>query len=154
MPSVCRRALFAALGLVVLAPLAAHAQEQVTVVRRGSQRITGRFEDWNHATDTVYVRVSQSDQQKFPMADVQLIAVGGPVDGLPANETQAARGGDHLLATNSGELLRGRLLNIEGGQGSAKPDEPRTVSFKPVGGAERRFKLTEVARIYLGNYNR
>ena len=49
-------------------------------------------------------------------------------------------------------MLRGRLINIEGGEGSAKPDEPRTVSFQA--GSERRFRLSEVARIYLSNYNR
>ncbi|MGV3515516.1 hypothetical protein [Luteitalea sp.] len=139
-------------GTLALAPTLAHAQEQVTVVRRGSQKITGRFEDWNRSNDTVYVRVSQNDQQKFPMADVQLIVVGGSADGLPASEAQAARGGDHVLVTRGGEVLRGRLINIEGGEGSAKEGEPRTVSFQA--GGERRFRLSEVARIYTGNYNR
>lgn len=152
MTKLILRASFLACGLMALAPIVAQAQEQVTIVRRGSQKISGRFEDWNRATDTVYVRVTQNDQQKFPMADVQLIAVGGSVDGLPANEVQAARGADHILVTRGGEMLRGRLINIEGGEGSAKPGEPRTVSFQA--GAERRFRLSEVARIYLSNYNR
>ena len=152
MHTIFRRSLLVACALVAVTPLVAQAQEQVTAVRRGGQRITGRFEDWNRGTDTVYIRVSQNDQQKFPMADVQLIAVGGSVDTLPANEVQAARGPDHILVTRGGEMLRGRLINIEGGEGSAKPDEPRTVSFQA--GGERRFRLSEVARIYLSNYNR
>ena len=86
-------------GTLALAPTLAHAQEQVTVVRRGSQKITGRFEDWNRSNDTVYVRVSQNDQQKFPMADVQLIVVGGSADGLPASEAQAAR--DHVVGLST-----------------------------------------------------
>ncbi|BCS31814.1 hypothetical protein TBR22_A10180 [Luteitalea sp. TBR-22] len=152
MTKLILRASLVACGLLALAPLAAQAQEQVTVVRRGSQKISGRFEDWNRATDTVYVRVTQNDQQKFPMADVQLIDVGGNAENLPAAEVQQARGSDHILVTRSGEVLRGRLINIEGGQGSAKENEPRVVSFQA--GGQRRFRLSEVARIYLGAYNR
>ena len=74
--------------------------------------------------------VSQPDQRKFPMADVAVLEVGGGADNLPANEVQLARGGDHVLVTRGGEVLRGRLINIEGGQGSAKENEPRTVSFQ------------------------
>jgi hypothetical protein len=152
MHTILRRSLLVACALIAVTTIVAQAQEQVTVVRRSGQKVSGRFEDWHRASDTVYIRVSQNDQQKFPMADVQLIAVGGSVDGLPANEVQAARGPDHILVTRGGEMLRGRLINIEGGEGSAKPDEPRTVSFQA--GSERRFRLSEVARIYLRNYNR
>jgi hypothetical protein len=152
MHTIVRRSLLVACALIAVTPLVAQAQEQVTVLRRNGQKVSGRFEDWHRPSDTVYIRVSQSDQQKFPMADVQLIAVGGSADTLPANEVQAARGTDHVLVTRGGEMLRGRLVNIEGGEGSAKPDEPRTVSFQA--GSERRFRLSEVARIYLGNFSR
>jgi len=113
MHTILRRSLLVAFALVAVTPLVAQAQEQVTVVRRGGQRIAGRFDDWNRQTDTVYIRVSQSDQQKFAMADVQVMAVGGSVDNLPANEVQAARGPDHILVTRGGELLRGRLTPEE-----------------------------------------
>jgi hypothetical protein len=142
---------FAVLMLAALLMEAApYAQEQVTVVRRNGDRVSGRFEDWNRQTDVVYVRVSPSDQPQFPMRDVLVIDVGGNASNLPANETQAAQGGDHVLVTRGGELLRGRLVNIEGGEGSAKPDEARSVIFQA--GGERRFRMSEVARIYLGNY--
>lgn len=127
-----------------------YAQEQVTVVRRNGERVSGRFEDWNRQTDAVYVRVTQADQRQFPMRDALVIDVGGNAGNLPANETQAAQGADHVLVTRGGELLRGRLVNIEGGEGSAKPNEPRSVTFQA--GGERRFRMSEVARIYLGNY--
>lgn len=127
-----------------------HAQEQVTVVRRNGDKVSGRFEDWNRQTDVVYVRVSQPDQRRFPMRDVLVIDVGGNAGNLPPSETEAARGGDHVLVTRGGELLRGRLVNIEGGEGSAEPDEPRSVTFQA--GGERRFRMSDVARIYLGNY--
>ena len=139
------------LALAVLFMEAApYAQEQVTVVRRNGDRVSGRFEDWNRQTDAVYVRVSQSDQQQFPMRDVLVIDVGGNANNLPANETEAAQGADHVLVTRGGEILKGRLVNIEGGEGSAKDGEPRTVTFQA--GGERRLRMSEVARIYLGNY--
>lgn len=145
------RAVLTACALLTLAGVAA-AQEDVTILRRGGERIAGRFEAWTRQTDTVYVRVSQPDQRKFPMADVMVIDVGGRAENFPANERDAARGADHVLVTRSGEVLKGRLVNIEGGQGSASENEPRTVTFQA--GSERRFKMTEVARIYLGRFSR
>ncbi len=142
------------LVLVVLAAQAApFAQEQVTIVRRNSERISGRFEDWVRATDTIYVRVSQNDQRRLGLGDILVIAVNGDANNLPANETQAAQGAEHILITTRGDVMTGRLVNIEGGQGSAQPNEPRSVSFR-AGGAEQRLRFSEVARIYLGNYPR
>jgi hypothetical protein len=134
----------------ILAAPAASAQEQVTVVRRNGDRVSGRFEAWNRQTDTVYIRVSQPDQRTFPMRDVLVIDVGGSAQNLPAGETEAARGGDHILVTRGGEVLRGRLVNIEGGEGSENAAIPRTVTFQA--GGERRLPFSQVARIYLGNY--
>ena len=125
------------------------AQEQVTIVTRNGERISGRFEDWNRQTGTVYVRVSQSDQATLPMRNVLLLDVGGNGRDLPANEVQAASGADHVLVTRGGEMVRGRLMNIEGGDGSSNPDEPRTVTFRA--GRELRIRFADVARIYFGN---
>ncbi len=142
------------LALAVLAADAAplFAQEQVTIVRRNGERVSGRFEDWVRQTDTVYVRVTRDDQRRFPMRDVLIIDVGGNATNLPANETQAAQGADHILITRRGDVMTGRLVNIEGGDGSAQPNEPRSVTFRA--GSEQRLRLSEVARIYLGNYPR
>lgn len=143
------------LALAVLAADAAplFAQEQVTIVRRDSRRVAGRFEDWVRATDTIYVRVSPNDQQRLRIGDILLIEVGGNATNLPASETQAAQGADHVLVTRGTEVLVGRLTNIEGGDGSAQPNERRSVTFQTAGG-ERRYPFSEVARIYLGNYPR
>jgi len=143
------------LALVIVAAQAAPvlAQEQVTVVRRNGERVSGRFEDWVRQTDTVYVRVTPSDQRRLSMADVLMIDVGGSGTNLPANETQAAQGAEHILIARRGDVMTGRLVNIEGGEGSAQPNEPRSVTFR-AGGAEQRLLLSEVARIYLGNYPR
>jgi hypothetical protein len=120
------------------------------VVRRNGERVSGRFEAWNRQTDTVYIRVSQPDQRTFPMRDVLVIDVGGSAQNLPAAETDAARGGDHILVTRGGEVLRGRLVNIEGGEGSENASIPRTVTFQA--GGERRLPLAQISRLYMGNY--
>lgn len=138
--------------LVALAASPAAAQEQVTVVKRDHTRFTGRFEAWNRPNNRIYVRVTPNDQRIVPLADVLMFEVGGPAQNLPAVETEAARGSDHVLVLASGEVLRGRLLNIEGGEGSDTPGEPRVVSFQPASGAERRARMSEVRRLYFGNY--
>ena len=141
------------LALVVVAAQAApFAQEQVTVVRRNGERVSGRFEDWARTNDTVYIRVTQDDQRRIPMREVLVIEVGGDANNLPAAETQAAQSSSHVLVTRSGEVLTGGLTSIEGGLGSGKEGEPRSVIFQA--GGERKFRFSEVARIYMGNYPR
>ena len=141
------------LALVVVAAQAApFAQEQVTVVRRNGERVSGRFEDWARTNDTVYIRVTQDDQRRIPMREVLVIEVGGDANNLPAAETQAAQSSSHVLVTRSGEVLTGGLTAIEGGLGSGKEGEPRSVTFQA--GGERKFRFSEVARIYMGNYPR
>lgn len=143
-----------ALTLVVTAALAgtAAAQEQATVLKRDGTRVTGRFEAWNRNNNALYIRVSQGDQRIIPLADTAMFEVDGDAHTLPANELEAARGGDHVLVLRSGEILRGRLLNIEGGQGSGKDEEPRILSFKPNDAGERRARFNEVRRFYFGNF--
>ena len=128
------------------------AQEQVTVVQRDSSRFAGRFEAWSRQNNQIYVRVSQNDQRRAFLDDVLLFEVGGSAENLPAAEIEAARGGDHVLVLTTGEIIRGRLVNIEGGEGSDTPNEPRVVSFKPSSGNERRARMSEVRRMYFGNY--
>lgn len=136
--------------LLAVAGVAA-AQEQATVLKRDGARVSGRFEAWNRNTNTLYLRLSLADQRVIPLGDAAVLEVGGNADNLPATELEAARGGDHILVTRNGEVLRGRLVNIEGGEGSGKEDDPRIVSFKPAEGAERRVRFNEMRRLYLGN---
>lgn len=133
---------------------AAGAQEQATVLKRDGTRVTGRFEAWNRNTNTLYLRVSLGDQRIIPFGDAAVLEVGGNADNLPATELEAARGDDHILVMRSGEVLRGRLANIEGGEGSgAGGDEgKRILSFKPAEGAERRVDFADVRRLYLGRF--
>jgi hypothetical protein len=103
----------------------ASAQEQATVLRRDGSRVSGRFEAWNRNTNTLYLRLSLADQRIIPLGESAVLEVAGNADNLPATEIEAARGGDHVLVLRSGEVLRGRLLNIEGGEGSGKEEERR-----------------------------
>lgn len=138
--------------LVMSSAIPALAQEQVTVVQRDSSRFSGRFEDLNRPSNRIYVRVSPNDQRIVGLGDVLLLEVNGNAQNLPAKETEAARGGDHVLVLTSGEMLVGRLGNIEGGEGSAEPEEPRVVSFTPANGPERRVRMNQVRRLYFGGY--
>jgi hypothetical protein len=143
-----RLATLAALALTTLA-LPAVAQDRVSVVMRSSSEIvTGAFEDLNN--NTVFVRLN--DQRRLPLGDILVMDFAGNGQNLPEAERNDARGGDHLLVLRGGQRSRGRLLNIEGGQGSSQPDEPRIISFRTAGGEERRVRPNEVARIYLGNF--
>ena len=49
-------------------------------------------------------------------------------------------------------MIRGRLTNIEGGDGSGEENQPRMVTFKPNDAAERQVPFKDVRRIYLGNF--
>ncbi len=140
----------AALALAVSGVAA--AQEQATVLKRDGSRVSGRFEAWNRNNNSLYLRLSLADQRIIPVGEVAVLEIGGNADNLPANELEAARGGDHVLVMRSGEVLRGRLANIEGGEGSGKEDEPRSIAFKPNDSGERRTRFSEVRRLYFGNF--
>jgi hypothetical protein len=142
--------LSAAVVLVALGAGAAIAQDQVTIVMRDGERVTGLFED--RVTEEFYVRSSLHDQRRLAITQVALIDVSGDAQNLPAAEVSMAAGAEHVLVPRTGDPVRGRLMDIAGGPGSAKENEPRTVYFRTTGGEERRLRMSEVARIYLGNF--
>jgi hypothetical protein len=128
------------------------AQESATIVKRDGSRVSGRFEAWNRNTNTLYVRVNLGDQRIIPFGEAAVIDAQGNGENLPETELGPARGGDHVLVLRTGDVIRGRLTNIEGGEGSGEEDTPRMVTFKPNDAGERRVRFSEVRRIYLGNY--
>ena len=143
----------ASMALVVLAAsVPAAGQEQATVLKRDGTRVSGRFEAWNRNTNTLYIRVSLGDQQIIPFGQAAVVDVEGNGQNLPETELGPARGGDHVLVLRTGDVIRGRLSNIEGGEGSGQDNEPRTLTFKPNDAAERRVRFSEVRRLYLGNF--
>lgn len=147
-----RRLAIPMLLCVLTTALPAGAQEQATVLKRDGSRVSGRFEAWNRNNNSLYLRPSLADQRVIPVGEAAMLEVAGDATALPAGEIDAARGGDHVLVLRSGEIIRGRLLNIEGGEGSGKEDEPRSLSFKPNDGAERRTRFSDVRRLYFGNF--
>lgn len=145
-----RRLVFAVLCLAAVTP-SAGAQETATVVKRDGTHVTGRFEAWNRQTNILYLRLSLADQQRIPLSEAAVIEIGGPPRALPASELALAGGDDHVLVPKGGDPIVGRLLNIEGGEGSSQEDEPRVVSFRTTGGVEVRRPFGEIERLYLGH---
>ena len=95
------------------------------MLKRDGTSVSGRFEAWNRNTNTLYIRVSLGDQRIIPLGDAAVVDVEGNGENLPETELGPARGGDHVLVLRTGDVVRGRLGNIEGGEGSGQDDEPR-----------------------------
>jgi hypothetical protein len=139
-------ALAASLGLTTEAA----ADERVTALLRGGERVTGRFDGF--ANGQVHIDVSDTDERKIPVGDVALIDLVGAAQGLPETELREARGDDHLLLLKSGAASKGRLVTIEGSERDKSNPQPTTVVFRTTSGEERRVRLSEVGRLYLGRY--
>lgn len=150
-PLVPRRLVTTAVAALLVLPAVtrdSRAADRVTVVMRDGEAISGHFEDL--ANNTVFVRVSLHDQRRLPLDGVLYLNFAG---GTPADaEIAEARGDDHLLVMRNGSRSRGRLLGIEGGEGSSKPDAPRLIIFRTASGEERRVRPADVARVFLGRH--
>jgi hypothetical protein len=86
-----------------------------------------------------------------PVSSVALIDKVGAAAGLPDTEIREATGSQHLLLLSNGSSLKGQLVAIRGGQGSANGDQARTYVFR-ADGREQTFGPDQVARIYFGGY--
>jgi hypothetical protein len=149
--SVARRvALATALGASFGLTSLAAADERVTALLRGGERVTGRFDGFTNGL--VHIDVSDTDERKIPVGDVALIDLVGAAQGLPETELREARGDDHLLLLKGGSSVKGRLVSIEGSEREKSNPQPTTVVFRTTSGEERRVRLSEVGRLYLGRY--
>jgi hypothetical protein len=128
----------------------AGAQDRATVQMRDGSKFEGRIEELT-PNGELFVRVSQHDQRRVPVSSVALIDKVGGAAGLPDTEVREAAGSQHVLLLSNGSSLKGQLVAIRGGEGSANGDQPRTYVFRADGG-ERTFGPAEVSRIYLGGY--
>jgi len=137
-------------ALLVPGQVMAQGSDDITVLLRSGERVSGRLEDLN--SGTLFVRVSPNDQRKLPVAEVALIDYVGGAQGLPETELGSARGADHVLVMRNSQVVSGRLLDIEGGVGSDKPADRRVYVFKTSGGEERRVAAEQVGRVYLGQF--
>lgn len=140
-------AVVCALGVSVAA--ARQAEDRATVQMRDGGKVEGRIEELDRGT--LFLRVSQDDQRRISVDSIALIDRKGGASGLPDTEIREARNADHLLLLSGGSSLRGRLLQIVGGQGSGEAG-PRTYVFRTTDGQDRRFSAAQVSRIYLGSY--
>jgi hypothetical protein len=129
----------------------ASAQDRATVQMRDGSKFEGRIEELT-ANGELFVRVSQNDQRRVPIASVALIDKVGGANGLPDTEVREALGSEHLLLLSNGNAMKGRLLAIRGGEGSANGDQPRAYVFRAADGREQSFGQDQIARVYLGTY--
>jgi len=143
---------FTALAFVLAFSFVTSGQEpsdRATVQMRDGTRVEGRIEEL--AGGTLFLRVSPQDQRRINVADIALIDKKGGASGLPDTEIREARGADHVLLLAGGSSVRGRLVTIKGGEGSADAGV-RAYVFRSVDGNERQYGAGEVTRIYLGSY--
>ena len=142
-----------AVGLVSLSWLSAgalvQAQDRATVQLRNGTKIEGRIEELTN--DTLFVRVSLHDQRRIPVRDIAVIDRVGGASGLPDTEIREATGPQHLLLLSNGSSVKGQLVAIRGGEGSANENQPQTYVFRS-SGREEDYRPQQVSRIYLGSY--
>jgi hypothetical protein len=129
----------------------ASAQDRATVQMRDGSKFEGRIEELT-AKGEFFVRVTQDDQRRVPISSVALIDKVGGASGLPDTEVREAAGSQHLLLLTNGSSVKGQLLAIRGGQGSANENQPRQYVFRSSDGREQVFGPEQVARVYLGAY--
>lgn len=139
------------LTLSVSAVLAQGPTPNVTVQLRDGSKVEGRIEEML-PDGTLFLRVSQHDQRRIPIASIALIDRVGGASGLPDSELREAAGSHHLLMLTNGTGVKGRLVAIRGGQGSAQENQPRSYVFRADDGSERTYAMSDVARVYTGSY--
>jgi hypothetical protein len=140
---------FVLCALWVTAPIA--QTPNVTVQLRDGSKIEGRIEELT-ADGTLFLRVSQHDQRRIPVNSIALIDRVGGASGLPDTELREAVGPEHLMLLSGGSSVKGRLVAIRGGQGSAQEGQPRIYVFRSQDGSEREYQMAQVSRLYLGTY--
>jgi len=140
----------AAVWLVIGSIAAGQAEDRATVQMRDGVKFEGRIEELT-ANGELFVRVSQNDQRRVPLSSVALIDRVGGASGLPNTEVSEATGSQHLLLLSNGSSLKGQLVAIRGGEGSANGDQPRAYVFRS-SGRDETFSPQQVSRIYLGAY--
>lgn len=131
--------------------IAGAQQDRATVQLRDGSKIEGRIDGTDPEGELV-VRVSQNDERRLPLGSVALIDRVGGATGLPETELREATGPQHLLLLTNGSSLKGQLVAIRGGEGSANENQPRTYVFRSSDGREQTFGPDQVARVYFGTY--
>jgi hypothetical protein len=126
-------------------------QDRATVQLRDGSKVVGRIDGTDPEGELV-VRVSQDDERRLPLGSVALIDKVGGATGLPDTEIREAAGPQHLLLLTNGSSVKGQLVAIRGGVGSANENQPRTYVFRSSDGREQTYGPDQVARVYFGTY--
>jgi hypothetical protein len=119
--------------------------QQVTAVTKTGERVSGAFQDL--ANNQFYIRTGMHDDRRLPRQEVVLLDFAGNAQGLPDTELRHARGDNHVMVLRDGNVVTGQFLGIEGG---GKENFDLRVAFRSQGGEERRVRINEVTRLYLG----
>ena len=138
-------------SLSVSAAFAQGPTPNVTVQLRDGTKVEGRIEEML-PDGTLFLRVSQNDQRRIPLGSIALIDRVGGASGLPDTELREAAGPQHVLLLTGGGSVKGQLVAIRGGQGSAQENQARTFVFRGDDGTERSYSMGQVARVYTGSY--
>ena len=135
-------------GAVLLSPIPAAAQDhnRVLLSLTNNTAVTGEFEDLYQGT--VYIRVTLHDQRRIPLTQIRFINFEA-LDEVYNAEKRDAVGPHQYLVMKSGLKVKGQLVNIEGGAGSQKENEPRMVSFRDSDGRVGQFRMGDCLRLYL-----
>lgn len=136
--------------VALLWPSPVAAQERVGLLLKDRTAVAGRIEDLQGGI--LYIRVSQHDQRRIPIADVLMMDFQHDDPLVYFAELDNAAGPHQLLALRDGRWFKGNLLNIEGGVGSSKEDQPRVMIFAQLGGQPVPFEAGTVARVYLQDF--
>ncbi len=146
---VLRKALLGATFLIAFGSWTALASDNVTVMLRSGEKLTGRFDGVSN--NQLNLDISATDERKIPMDQVAVIDVVDGASGLPETELSQARGSAHVLVTKDSNLVKGQLVRIDGARIEGNQD-PAFVVFRTESGEERRVAMRDVGRLYLGNY--
>jgi small nuclear ribonucleoprotein (snRNP)-like protein len=126
----------AACAMLIVAS-AAYTQEQVTLVLRSGERLSGQLVDLSGSGFEMRVG---GDTRQVPKNDVAVIDFTGSGQGFPADEVNKL-GATHLVVLRNGQTVSGELFDIGGTQ-------PLHFTLK-ADNAQREIMSNEIARIYL-----
>jgi hypothetical protein len=131
-------------ALVLGASAVAVADHPVTVVLRSGQQLSGRFADLH--LDLVYLRVSQREEPRIPLADIAIIDFTNERSGR--DPVRPGTGRD-VLVLRGGRQVEGRFEGIAGGEQPHSADHPLEFVFNTTAGQYVRVNADRIARIHL-----
>jgi hypothetical protein len=112
------------------------AQQNVTLVLRSGERVSGVLEDMG----ADFVMRVNNDERRYRTGDVAILDFAGDGRGLPNTELSKIPASGHLAIMRGGESFSGRLTDMTG--------RPLQLVFSTDSG-ERRVAADAIGRVYL-----